>query len=485
MADINSYRSILKGTSLLGGVQVFQILVNLVRGKFVAMFLGPEGMGAAAMFNSAHNTIMRFSSLGMNLAFVKEMAAHSGDETHLSAVRHVAGMILRVTASLGALACLLLSPWLSMVSFGSTEYSWQFMLLAVAIFFSVGADGKSAMLQGLHKVRVLSLTSLIGALCGLLVGVPLYYFFGEKGIVPAMVVLFICTYSFFSYGLRKALPAPRGMRFNRRLHWPMIRRMLASGIVLLASSLINTLFTYLVNIFIRSHGNLDDVGLFNAANGVTLQYAGVVFAAMAMDYFPRLSAASGAGDEGKMWRIVCRQMEIVALIATPMSILLIATAPFVIRLLLTPEFLPTTQLMRWFGASILLKAISYPLGYIAFAKDNRRLFFWMEAVGCNLLYLCLSLIFYNSWGLMGLGYAAVVENACVIVLYMTVNRSAYGFRPDLTAWKETVIAILFGCAGFCLASVTEGPLSAYLLSGLLLLCATRSFLTLRTRIKGE
>ena len=45
----NGYRSILKGTSIFGGVQIFQILINLIRGKFVAMFLGPAGMGAASL----------------------------------------------------------------------------------------------------------------------------------------------------------------------------------------------------------------------------------------------------------------------------------------------------------------------------------------------------------------------------------------------------------------------------------------------------
>lgn len=43
--DENSYSTILKRISAFGGVQAFNILVTLVRGKFVALFLGPEGMG--------------------------------------------------------------------------------------------------------------------------------------------------------------------------------------------------------------------------------------------------------------------------------------------------------------------------------------------------------------------------------------------------------------------------------------------------------
>ena len=46
----NSYSTIMKRLSAFGGVQLFNILVTLVRGKFVAMFLGPEGMGISSLF---------------------------------------------------------------------------------------------------------------------------------------------------------------------------------------------------------------------------------------------------------------------------------------------------------------------------------------------------------------------------------------------------------------------------------------------------
>ncbi|MDE5806551.1 MAG: hypothetical protein K2H76_00415, partial [Muribaculaceae bacterium] len=48
----NSYRSILKGISIFGGVKIFEIFINLVRGKFVAMFLGPNGMGLSSIFSN-------------------------------------------------------------------------------------------------------------------------------------------------------------------------------------------------------------------------------------------------------------------------------------------------------------------------------------------------------------------------------------------------------------------------------------------------
>lgn len=53
---------------------MFQILLALIRGKFVAILLGPAGMGVAALYTTAANTLQQFASLGLNLAIVKEVA---------------------------------------------------------------------------------------------------------------------------------------------------------------------------------------------------------------------------------------------------------------------------------------------------------------------------------------------------------------------------------------------------------------------------
>lgn len=480
----NGYRSILKGTSILGGVQLFQILINLVRGKFVAMLLGPEGMGIAAIFTSTQNTLVRFSSLGLDLAFVKEAAASRGRPDRLHSVIMVALQIIRLTALGGAVICALASPLLSRIAFGDYSCTWQFLLLSVAVYLTLAANGKLALLQGLHEVKRLSRVSLIGAATGLLAGVPLYYFFGNKGIVPAIIVLALAIFIFYTLGLRKAHRQPR-TAVSHRFRSKLTRKMLQTGVILLASALVNTICTYLINIFISNYGNLSDVGLFNAANGITLQYAGIVFAAMALDYFPRLAAAAKAADASLMRSIINRQMVTVALIVTPLCILLIATAPLIIRILLTDEFLPVRGLLCWLGVSVLFKAIAYPLGYVAIAKDNRRLFFWLEAVACNALYLGMSLIFYALCGLDGLGYGAVAEQAVCVILYLCVNRAAFGFTPDRRAVGETLLAICLGCSAFAATMLTSGATAITLLVAIALASVSWTVVRLRKLLAAE
>ena len=61
----SSYRSIFKATSLFGGVQVYQILIQIIKFKFVAVFLGPIGVGIMGLYQSGLQLVQQISSMGL------------------------------------------------------------------------------------------------------------------------------------------------------------------------------------------------------------------------------------------------------------------------------------------------------------------------------------------------------------------------------------------------------------------------------------
>ncbi len=439
MASENSYKNILKGTSMFGGVQVFQILINWIRGKCVAILLGPEGMGIASLFTSSSNTIQKFASLGLNLAIVREMADHSRDTDSASRFIGLSLRILAATSLLGAIICILFANPLSRLTFGTSDMAWQFMLLGIAVAFGIAGTGILSILQGLHEVKRLSKASIVGALTGLFIGVPLYYFYGNNGIVPAMVALSIAMFLFYFLSLRKSITYQPLKSFTQE-HTPIIKRMIGMGIILMASDLIGTSITYAINIFIRNMASDIEVGLYQAANSATAQYSGMVFTAMAMDYFPRLTKASN--DNSLMHTIVNRQTEIVALIIAPAACLLIVSAPLVIQVLFTKDFDPILPLMRWMGLGIALRALMMPMGYITFAKDNKKAFFALEGIFGNFLTLTLSCIGFYLFGLIGLGYAFVADNAICLIVYYIVNHRLYDYRLSREAIKGMACAFI-------------------------------------------
>lgn len=479
--DENSYRNILKGVSIFGSVKIFEVLTGIVRVKFVAMLLGPEGMGVNTLFTSASAPIQQFSSLGLNLAIVQEVASSREDEERQRGTFAAARRLITLTALLGAFVCLIAAPWLSIATFGSKDYTWQFMLLSVSVYLAIGAGGKLSLLQGLHEVKRLSTASLTGGLTGLVVGVPLYYFFGELGIVPALIAGSLAMYVFYSVNLRKCEKVPRKTRFVWQEHKPMVRRLVILGFILMASDLIGSLCTYGNNIYVRALAGETTLGLFQSANALTNQYAGMVFTAMSLDYFPRLSAI--ARDNTAMREAVNRQTEIVALLIAPLAILLILTAPWAIRLLYTDKFLPATELMRWMGVGVMIKALMFPMGYIAFAKDNRKLFFWLEGVYGNVLTLIASCTAFTFFGLNGLGYGMVADCIICFATYYIINHRKYGYSFDRRTATLCLYAFAMVTAAFAASFISLEALSLSLMGVLLGVTVAISLRTVRQMIR--
>lgn len=435
----NSFRNILKGTSIFGGVQVFNILISAVRLKFVAVILGPAGMGVAGLFNTASLTIQQFASLGLNLSLVKEIGRSRDNDSHLADILAAARPLILISALLGALVCLVFPGVLSSMTFGSGEYNNAFLLLSAAVFFSITGSALMSVLQGLHAVKPLSKASVVGSVVGLAIGVPLYWLLGTAGIVPAMVILAVSTCTWYFLSLRKVLMV-KPTEFRREIHLPVLKRILSMGVILMSNDLFRNLTSYLVNVFVRSNGGMDEVGFFQSCNTMTSQYSAIVFTAMAMDYLPRLSAT--AGNNAKMSAVVNRQIEVVGLLIAPIVCSVIFLAPWVIEILQTEKFLIAVPLLRLLAAAVTFRALMYPLGYIVFAKDNQRLFFWMESIGANMLTLVLSCAGYMTFGLEGLGYAGIADCVICLLVYMAVNRHLYDYRPTKPAFMIMIYAAI-------------------------------------------
>ena len=448
----NSYTNIIKRISSFGGIQVFNILINLIRGKFVALLLGPEGMGISSLFTSSTNTIQQLSGLGLNLAIVKEVAAHKDNEGRLSQILAIALRLILFTSILGAVACVILSPLLSKWSFGSYDYTLSFIFLSAGVALTVGGTGYLALLQGLGEVKRLSKASIVGGLTGLFGGVPMYYFWGDKGIVPAIVLLALTTFIFYFFSLKKTFSIEKAS-FSYTQHKPLIRRLIALGLILMTGSVAGTLSSYLINIFIRNFGSVDNVGLFQAANSITNQYVGIVFSALALDYFPRLSSISS--DLKKMNQVVNRQAEIVIVIMTPLIICLFLTTPWIIKILLAETFLPVSPLVKWLGMGVLLQGITFPLGYLYIANENRKLYFWLEIVVSNLLWITCSFVFYYFFSLVGLGISLVARTSLDIIITYLVCRKYYGFRYSSKTVIITFVCLLMGIGSFFLSLLPE------------------------------
>lgn len=466
----NSYASILKSSAIFGGTQIFTILINLIRGKAIAVFLGPDGMGVAALLTNTANMIQQFSSCGVTLTAVKDVSqadVSQNDRNIFDTLGNIR-LLMILLGIIGLLFSLLFAQQLSNFTFGNNDYVVHFELLSIFIFLTTVASGELSILQGNKKLKKIALASVAGPFCGLLIGLPFYYFWGENGIVPGMLALSICSLGVNIYLNKDNFYLKKFLQVINLVEFKIAsKRMISLGAVLMVAALLGTFSTYLLNIFITKNGGIGDVGYFQSANSMTNQYIGLVFTAMSIDYFPRLAAISD--NKFKINELVNNQFEIVLLLVAPIITAFMLFSPLAVKILLTSKFLIIVPLLNAMAMGVFFKAASFPLGYISFAKGDKRVFFWMEGVFGNSLQLSVNILFYYFFGLKGLGYSFIIIFIIYFIIVSVVTNRRYQFQFNKSSLKLMVILGLGCISVFLLITLVENYIVKYFLSILVLI----------------
>lgn len=441
----SSYRQIFKATSLFGGVQAFQIFIGVIRTKFVAILLGAAGVGIIGLLNAPLNMIMSITGLGIAFSAVRDVseANTGGDKTRIAITIQTLRRWSWFTGLLGAVVTAGMAPLLSKWTFGNNQYTWAFVWLSVTLLLQAVSKGQSAILQGMRRLRDMAKAGAFGSAIGLFTSVPLYYFYGTKGIVPAIILISLTALVLSWYFSRKVKTEP----VHQTLKQSYIAGlgMVKLGIFITLSGFIASVSTYIINAFISNIDGIRQVGLYNAGWNMVAQYTGLIFTAMATDYFPRLSAVNT--DIGKINTLVRQQTETALYIMTPLLALMIVTMPLVIRLLYTAEFIPVVLFTNLTVLGMPLKTISWSMGYIYVAKGDGRLFFTIELI-YGLLVLVLNLVGYYFLKLEGIGISFILSFLFGIALSYTILRRKYNFSLSASFWKMSLLTYLFSIAAF-------------------------------------
>lgn len=449
-----SYQQILKATSIFGGVQVMNIVISLIRSKFVAIWLGPLGMGIIGLLNSSLNIISEFSKMGIDTTAVREIsiANEESDKRRVVFAVGVINRILWITGLLGMVLTIMLSPILSKLAFGDYQHTLAFVWVSVSLLFQQLAQGQLAILQGFRKLKSLAKASLYGNLLGLILSLPLYYYFQVDAIVPTIIASSLLAF-LISRAYSKNIE-----RTNIRLGYRQVikegKHMLKLGFMISLRGLITLVTAYLIQVFISYYGGVDEVGYYMAGYMIINSYVGIIFKAMRTDYFPRLSAI--IHDRTQMNMIVYQQAIIATLIITPIILVFLIAIPLVINVLYSKQFLVIEGYLSWAILATLFQALSWSIGYVILAKGDSNLFI-KTAIFFNVLFFCMEIAGYHFWGLTGMGIALLVYYFFHFIGVFFITKVSYG----LSLPKGLYLIFLFSIV-LCAMSVIFSVFSPFL-----------------------
>lgn len=462
--NTQSYRSIFKATSLFGGVQVYGILISIIKTKFVAVLLGTTGMGIMGLYSSTISLVQGFTNMGLEQSAVRDVSAAnaSGSSKQVSHIVAVLQRLVWFTGLLGMFVMLIFAQYWSKLTFGSEDYTMGFILLSIILLLNQISVGQKIILQGLRRLKDLAKSSAIGATIGLLVSVPFFYWLGVKGIVPVLIITSVTALLLTWYYANKVSISKE--KVTTKQAFVDGRLMMKMGLAMTLSNILTMTISYLLRWFIRYNGGLDEVGLFTAGFTIINTYTGLVFTAMATDYYPRLASVSSNNEKGNT--IVNQQIEVALLIVCPLMALCIVFMPIVVRLIYSNKFLDANIYIIWAAIGIIFKAVSWAISYNFIAKGDAKQFMVNEVIA-KCYEVPMALLGYYYMGLEGLGIATLsFFLAYTIHLYLVAKKKFdfYFNRSLIVLFVPLLVLVAFS---LIIVLVFKESMITYLIGGVI------------------
>ena len=471
--DAHSHKTLLKATGIFGFTQVFKVLIGVVSSKLVAVLLGPIGVGIVGLLNNSLSMISSLTSFGLNITGVRAIAlAESENQPHK--VAETVLLLNRWSLVIGIFGALLSSVFsynLSQWTFGTPKYYYWFIILSINFVLTSYTAARYAVLQGMRMLKAMALSNVVSSLFSLLLTIPMYYFLGIEGILPVIITTSVVGLLVNMYYTRNI--GTQKIQMSLATTFTKGKPLMRLGLLLSINIIFGQICTYLIKLYLNGQGTSTEIlGYYEVSTVLLVSYLGMIFNAMGNDFYPRLT--SMINDSAKVQQLVNNQIEVALLLVVPAIAGMYLVAPLLVELLYSSDFAGVVPILKAGLFSVILKAVVWPLSFIILSKGDNKQYFKQELFG-DFMTIFLTILFYNFWGLMGIGLASVINFSIYGVYVYAVVHRKYAFSFTAECWSYIAKALVVGLSCMLLVFMVDYPYAYYPLGLLLLISSIYSY----------
>ena len=459
MAEPNSYRTILRSTSVMGAASIINVMTGLVKMKVAAVLLGPAGVGLIGLFQNIMGLAGTVAGLGLATSGQRQIAAANGhgDADGVARARRALFWGAMVLAALGGALFMVLRHVIAERVAAMPEASGQIGWLTLGVVLSVAAGAQGALLTGLRRIGDLARVQVFSGLFSAIIGSAAILIWGQAGIVALVVSAPLASFVMGHWYVARLPRIDRPPTPLKELaaEW---RALIALGVAFMVSGLVTAAGHLTARSLIQTGLGPEALGQFQAAWAISMTYLSFVLGAMVTDYFPRLSAV--VNDHAAATRLVNEQTEVALMLTGPAILAMLGLAPWVVWLLYSAEFHMAADILRWQLLGDVLKVVSWPLGFVLVAAGRGKTFVFTEASAIG-VFVVLTWLGLPLVGVTVSGYAFVLMYVWYLPLVYLLGRRLIGFR-----WQKAVLRQAGLIAGAALAVTLAAQVSDLLAAAL-------------------
>jgi len=427
----------------IGIAQTGALVINMVRSKLFAVWLGPAGFGIVATIDQLVISLAQFSNLGVPFTALKFLSrSHSiGEEEFRRSYAAFLRLMVWIALVVTALGIALVPLWLDRLD---PQLAQHHATVAIAILglpalllmmffvntFAARQESMRSMLLTVLFNAVLLIFGGIGCWLGGIRGIYL-------GAVPATTLLISLTWLV----LRARLRSPRRERSHAIWAELTTHRQILQTALYTYVAVASIAGTMLVARYVAiTQLGPEAAGLLQACLAIALSIGAILGPANSLYLSPYVNRAiAGAEKATAVERFLPRLIFLFCLGALPVLLF----PEFVLRVLFSGGFTPAASLLVWFVMWQFVSQIATIYHHLLIGLDDMR-GFCIAIVAGNAVAVTGCVAWIGAFGLRGLG-AGFVAGA-IVSLGITIFR--LWRRHKLALPSGTIPLLLFAPCGF-------------------------------------
>lgn len=463
MSEGNSYRQILRSSSIIGGASILNILITLVKTKVAAVLLGPAGVGLIGLYTNLITVASTVAALGLSAVGTRQIAEveADGDPQKIAVVRRALFLGTMVLALLGSLIFWLLRNIFSIHILAMPTLVGEIGWLALPVALLVACISQNVLLQGLRRVVDIAWVSISSSVLATILGVGALLLRGRDGLFIYVLAVPLASFLMGHWFIRRVPKVQNTEAIRRQDITEQWMIMVKLGFTFMIAGLASTAGIFGVRSLVQRELGEAALGHFQAAWSISMQYVGLVLGAMGTDFYPRLTAV--IKDRTAACTLVNEQAEVALLLAAPITLAMAGLAPWVIELLYSSQFHEAAGILRWQLLGDILRIAGWPLVFIQLAMGAGRAFMISEW-GTALVFAGVTALLLPVLGISATGVSFLAMYVVYLLLVYALARYHIGFR-----WRRSVLLLLFAVSlstAFIVLVLSKWPLLSMVVGGL-------------------
>lgn len=392
----------IKGALLTSASHFSKILMGFVLLKLIALYLGPEGMGAVGHFMSVATIMSLVAGGGVVNAIIKYVAEYKNRPRLLLRFILASSSYSFYISVVVFCALVVFSVQLSDYIFNDSSLYWVVVLLAFMQFVFSFINVVVGVTNGLKETAIFSKIQIIGSVSALPIA---WYMIANYGMIGAVIAI-VCIYSMAVF--------PATYFFRKSVFWKHIklvklqkfevRNMASFTMMLLVSAITFPVVEIIIREILIKNSGYESAGIWQGSIKLASAYLGFFSVFLAYYFMPTISAEFDKKIIGK--KTASLMLIVMSLFLLGASVLYVWRS-FFIPIIFSESFRPLEDLIVYQLIGDFFKISSYVIGFVGVAKGAMKLYICAEILQ-NLLFLgfmALMMKFYAGVEAVMVGYA--------------------------------------------------------------------------------